>query len=207
MTTSDQHGRTVLDFYRCAMLPVGPDAASDRVLRDHDLSTIGVSPDDAPEAAGAPEWAVPKEWDLATYRTRTGAAAATDELVGHSFITSGDVVSSAPELARLSLNIAAVHHDERVGGSRLVYGGHTIGLALAQLTRALPDLVTILGWESCDHTGPVREGDTLTSQIEVLGHTSLEQGAALHLRSLVTAHRAGADPAPVLDWRYTALVP
>ena len=35
------------------------------------------------------------------------------------------------------------HHDarRRPGGPRLVYGGHTIGLAAAQLTRALPDLV------------------------------------------------------------------
>ena len=43
--------------------------------------------------------------------------------------STGDVVSSAPELARLTLNIAATHHDSRVGGRRLVYGGHTIGLA------------------------------------------------------------------------------
>ena len=69
-------------------------------------------------------------------------------------MSSGDVVSSAPELARLSLNIAATHHDERVAGQRLVYGGHTIGLAPAQATRALPNLVTVVSWDSCDHTGP-----------------------------------------------------
>ncbi|WGL54093.1 MaoC family dehydratase [Nocardioides sp. BP30] len=200
MTTSDQHGRTVLDFHRCAMLPVGPDADPSRGRRDQDLTAIGV-----PTGERA-EWAMPQEWDLAAYRRSTASATRAVDLVGRSFATSGDVVSSAPELARLSLNIAAVHHDERVGGSRLVYGGHTIGLALAQTTRALPDLVTILGWESCDHTGPVRENDTLTSHIEVLGHTPLRQGSALHLRCLVAAHRADTDPAPVLDWRYTALV-
>lgn len=203
ITTTDQHGRTVLDFHRCAMLPVGPGADEGRARHDHDLSRIGVSPGDQAT------WAAPREWDLAAYRRATGGTARPTnpvDLAGRSFVTSGDIVSSAPELARLSLNIAAVHHDERVSGSRLVYGGHTIGLALAQVTRALPDLVTVLGWESCDHTGPVREGDTLTSHIEVLGQTPLDQGSALHLRSLVSAERADAEPTPVLDWRYTALV-
>ncbi len=52
---------------------------------------------------------------------------------------------------------------------RLVYGGHTIGLALAQATRLLPNLVTVLGWQSCDHTGPVHEGDTLYSELQRRG--------------------------------------
>ena len=88
-------------------------------------------------------------------------------LAGAVLHSTADVVSSAPELARLTLNIAATHHDSRVGGQRLVYGGHTIGLALAQATRLLPNLVTVLGWESCDHTGPVHEGDTLYSELHV----------------------------------------
>src|SRR5690606_11310680 len=76
-------------------------------------------------------------------------------------VTGGDVVTSAPELARLTLNIAKVHHDAAASGQgRLVYGGHTIGLALHQAVRALPELVTVVAWHGCDHTGPVREGDT-----------------------------------------------
>ena len=43
---------------------------------------------------------------------------------------------------------------------RLVYGGHTIGLALAQLTRTMPNILTVADWHSCDHLGSVREGDT-----------------------------------------------
>ncbi len=82
---------------------------------------------------------------------------------------AGDVVSSAPELARMTLNLAAVHHDRSAArdGRRLVYGGHTIGIAAGHVSRALPGLVTILGWQSCDHTGPVHEGDTLTTEIHV----------------------------------------
>ena len=92
-------------------------------------------------------------------------------------MTGGDVVSSAPELARLTLNVAAVNHDgTAAGGTRLVYGGHTIGIALSQAARALPGLVTVAGWHSCDHLAPVREGDTLRSSIEVESAQSLPAG-------------------------------
>jgi len=105
----------------------------------------------------------------------------------------------------LTLNIAATHHDWRAGGQRLVYGGHTIGLALAQTTRLLPDLVTVLGWESCDHTGPVHEGDTLYSELHVEGAVPLSdgRGGVVKLRSLVYA--VGEPDRQVLDWRFTAL--
>ncbi len=52
-------------------------------------------------------------------------------------IAGGDLVSSAPELARLTLNIAMVHHDARASAEgRLVYGGHTIGIAATQAAAA-----------------------------------------------------------------------
>lgn len=198
VTTTDQTGDTVLDFHRCAMLPLSPDPDPERAIAGQDLSQVGTG--------GDPAWRSPAGWDLAAYRARTPGTTSASDLVGSSYASSGDVVSSAPELARLSLNVAAVHHDERIGGTRLVYGGHTIGLALAQATRALPDLVTVLGWESCDHTAPVHEGDTVTSEIEVLSCTSLIQGHAVDLRSVVTAHDAAGVARPVLDWRYTVLL-
>ena len=75
-------------------------------------------------------------------------------------IEGGDVVDSAPALARLTANVAMAHLDATSTGDgrRLVYGGHAIGLAAAQATRALPALVTILGWHACDHTAPVFAG-------------------------------------------------
>jgi acyl dehydratase len=125
-------------------------------------------------------------------------------LAGAVLDSSADVVTSAPELARLTLNIAAVHHDSRISGRRLVYGGHTIGLALAQASRLLPNLVTVLGWESCDHTGPVHEGDTVFSELRVEAAEPLPQGGGvLRLRSVVSA--AGEPDRPVLDWRFSAL--
>lgn len=198
MTTTDQEGRTVLDFYRCAMLPLSdaPDPA--RVVHADDLSSIGPS--------DAPAWSVPEGWDLTAYQERVAGQHFSPDLVGTEFAGSGDVVTSAPELARLSLNIAAVHHDERIAGSRLVYGGHTIGIALAQATRALPNLVTVLGWRSCDHTGPVQEGDTLTSTLRVVHADPIGDAWAVQLRSAVHAHGVAGADRPVLDWEFTALM-
>jgi acyl dehydratase len=124
-------------------------------------------------------------------------------------VRGGDVVSSAPELARLTLNVAAVHHDVTRSGRRLVYGGHTIGIAASQLSRALPNLVTIVGWEACDHTAPVYEGDTLNSEVELERTTPLPGGGRLaHLRSRLTAVRdGGGDPVRVLDWRLVGVLP
>ncbi|GAB3694768.1 CoA transferase subunit A [Saccharopolyspora tripterygii] len=91
------------------------------------------------------------------------------------------------------------------GGTRLVYGGHTIGLALAQATRALPGMATVTGWHSCDHLGPVFEGDTLRSTITVERLEPARNGRLAHLRSRVTAD--GAEQRDVLDWRFVALLP
>jgi acyl dehydratase len=65
----------------------------------------------------------------------------------------------------------------------------------------------VLGWESCDHTGPVHEGDNLTSSVEIEGTTQLDgdSGGLVHLRSLVQAHNSGSQ-SRVLDWRFTVLM-
>lgn len=110
------------------------------------------------------------------FRTKVPGPHFDAGLAGSVLHSTADVVTSAPELARLTLNIAATHHDSRVGGRRLVYGGHTIGLALAQAGRLLPNLVTVLGWESCDHTGPVHEGDTLYSELHIESAEPAEHG-------------------------------
>jgi acyl dehydratase len=194
MTTVDQLGQLVLDFYRCAMLPLSPGADAERPGPDDDLSAIGAGPAPQPPATHG--------WNADAFRERVPGPHFDGALAGAVLRSSADVVTSAPELARLTLNIAAVHHDSRIGGQRLVYGGHTIGLALAQASRLLPNLVTVLGWESCDHTGPVHEGDTLLSELHVESAEPLPGGGGvLRLRSLVTA-----DPdRPVLDWRFSAL--
>lgn len=194
MQTVDQEGRKVLDFYRCAMLPLSPGAGP--TGRADDLDAIGTELPPADPATLVPRW------DRSAFvAAAPGVVPAAGEVLA---LATGDVVSSAPELARLTLNVAAVHHDRFAGGGqRLVYGGHTIAVAASQLTRALPDVATILAWDSCDHTGPVHEGDTLTTRITVERVVPVAGWHVLDLRAEVTAD----GERPVLDWRFSALAP
>jgi acyl dehydratase len=191
ITTEDQYGRPVLDFWRCAMLPLR-DAALDT---GHADDVTGIGPASEPDFAGAIA-----RWDLDAYRAARPGPHFADLCPGVTYeVAGGDVVSSAPELARLTGNVARVHHDAGRSG-RLVYGGHTIGLALHQAVRALPDLLTVVGWHGCDHLAAVREGDTLTSTVTVERTEPLAAGGLAHLRSRVRT-AAGTD---VLDWRFVA---
>ena len=200
--TVDQDERPVLDFTRCAMLPLRDDAdrragrrgrrrgGPRRRAAARRRRRASTSPPTAPPCPGPHFDAVPDGWAAE--------------------IEGGDVVDSAPALARLTLNAAMAHLDSgsTADGRRLVYGGHAIGLAAGQAARALPALVTILGWHSCEHTAPVFEGDTLRSRIALERREPLPGGGGLlHLRSRVTAARAdGGEDAEVLDWRFVAVL-
>jgi acyl dehydratase len=198
ITTIDQADRLILDFYRCAMLPLSAGADPDSADHDDDLSKIGADLAAPPSAAA--------DWNGEVFRERVTGPHFEVGLARSVLHSSADVVSSAPELARLTLNIAGVHHDSRLGGRRLVYGGHTIGLALAQASKLLPNLATVLGWQSCDHTAPVYEGDTLYSELHIESAEPTDGGGVLGLRSLVYAFSDDPDePRQVLDWRFTAL--
>jgi acyl dehydratase len=100
------------------------------------------------------------------------------------------------------LNAAAAHSDPGSGGrgQRLVYGGHTIGIALQHVTRAIPNLLTVAAWRSCDHLGPVFEGDVLHSRVVVQAVTRGAHDATLvDLRVRTDAARTQREP--VLDWQ------
>jgi acyl dehydratase len=199
--TVDQDDRPVLDFTRCAMLP----------LRDTPAGAPGDEVGGAADLEHEPLQAAAAGLDLAAFRAAAPGPhfdAVTD---GWGLeIEGGDVVDSAPALGRLTLNVAMAHLDagSNADDRRLVYGGHAIGLAAGQAARALPSLVTILGWHACDHTAPVFEGDTLRSRIELERREPLPAGGGLlHLRSRVVAARAdGGEDAGVLDWRFVAVL-
>jgi citrate lyase beta subunit/acyl dehydratase len=199
----DEDGAIVLDYHRCPLLPArtldgeeaGDDlqAVADRVTeRDvHDL--------------------VPAGWRLDELRREPLGPLFGELSPGQSWaLEAGETVSAAPELARLSLNLAMTHTDATTGahGKRLVYGGHVIGIAAAHLTRVLPDLATILAWRSCDHLGPTFEGDLLHSEIVLEELEALADGGLVHARIRVSAQAPeDDDPRPVLDWRLSALMP
>jgi len=198
--TTDQEGRAVLDFWRCAMLPLRDPNASTGC--NDDLEAIPA------ELDGRSMIAPIHGWRLELFRDAAPGPHFADLKPGMKWeIVGGDVVSAAPELARLTLNIAMAHHDAASSAAgRLVYGGHTIGIAMTQATRALPNLVTVVAWHGCDHLAPVREGDTLRSTLELERSEPLSGGGGLiHLRSRVTADRADSREA-VLDWRFAGVM-
>ena len=197
ITAMDQQDRPVLDFWRCAMLPLrDPDAPAGSTGHDDDLDQVGAGVREGDVAGLAGSW---KFDPLAGFGPLAASALSPGDVIE---VAGGDVISSAPELARLTLNVAQVHHDAgAAGGTRLVYGGHTIGLALSQAARALPHLVTVLGWYSCDHLAPVHEGDTLHSTLEVESLAPRAPGAVAGLRS-----RVFAGSQQVLDWHFVALL-
>ena len=122
---------------------------------------------------------MPTGWDLTPLRAQPLGPLFVDVRVGDVFaVEAAETVTSAPELARLSLNMAHAHTDAGASahGRRLVYGGHVIGIAAAARSRVVPDLATILAWESCDHIGPTFEGDRLQSRVEVTRSRPLADG-------------------------------
>ena len=213
-TTWNQDGRRVLDFYRCPMLPLR-DPEGDTGRAD-DFSGIPEDLDDTRllgSVAG---------WDLAAFRARTGSLGRRPDLMAGTVyaLEFRDTVTGACELARATLNLAEAHTDARHSpyGVRLVYGGHTIALAGAAVSRAVPGLVTILGWRSCDHAGPVFEGDALRTDVAVDAVTPVDggdgDGALVDLRARVWVDRPEDEAPPgaptgeklVLDWRLVGLV-
>jgi acyl dehydratase len=198
----NQRHETVMLFWRCPMLP----------CRDPGAETGAQDSFDAiPEAIGWEqlETAIPLDWRLEDFRQTLPGVHFADVSVGsHYVVEARDTVTCAPELARLTLNLARVHTDASASpyGRRLVYGGHTISMASAQMTRALPNLVTFVAWRGCDHTAPVFEGDRLWSELRIEDKRRLgRSGGLIDLHAEV--HTARDDEnVKVLDWRAVALM-
>lgn len=196
MQSHDDQGRLVLDFERCAL-----------VLRHSDAPTghhdeLGGTPDEldmAPFVEAAPD-----DWDL------TPLGAPQDWPPGETRSDPlRDTVTDAPALVRLTQNLAPPHRDASLGqgGKRLVYGGHTVGLAQAGLVRLFPTAATVVGWHLCDHTGPVFEDDVVDVSATLDAAHPVVNGRLLAFTVIVQAERGGADPVQVLDWRPIVLAP
>ena len=191
-TTCVDDGKMVIDYERCAMLLVRDPA----LLTGHadDLGEVDPVVD-----LDAWEDRVPTGWDpspLAGMADQGWAISdrRTDRL--------RDTVTGALLLVRLTQNQAPPHRDPAEGpsGQRLVYGGHTIGLAQASLARMMPGTATVVGWQSCDHLAPVYEEDVLAFHHTLLDERPVGDGRLRAVRVEVDADRGG-EPIPVLDWR------
>jgi acyl dehydratase len=198
--TTNEYGDPVLDFWRCPMIP----------LRDPAVET-GNADDFAeiPKALdpGEVRAAIPGDWRMERLRASTKPPYHDDLAPGQVFVVeAGETVTAAPELARLTLNLATAHTDATTSahGRRLVYGGHTISVAAAHATRAIPALATIVAWQSCEHLGPVFEDDVLRTELEV---QEVAPDGLVELRARAAAVRSDDELAAVLDWSFVALVP
>jgi acyl dehydratase len=203
--TVNQHGDSVLDFWRCPMIPLrsqdsqtGHADSFDHIPQDLDM--------------GAVRAAVPPGWAFAAMREQVPGEYFAELAEGTVWEVEGrDTVTAAPELVRLSLNLAYAHSDAGATprGRRLVYGGHTISVAAAHTTRALPNLASIIAWHGCDHLAPVFEGDILGTELTLEAKHELADGGLLDLHATVFADRAdgSAEHEPVLDWRFLGLMP
>lgn len=199
----NQRQEDVLLFWRCPMIPCkDPNAVTGK---DDDFSSMPDSLDNIEK------WF--PDWDLDSFRERTQGVHGDQLVPGQQYLVdSRETVTMAPEMVRLTLNMAMTHTDasRSVYGKRLVYGGHTISVAAAQLVRAFPNLVTIAGWYQCDHTGPVFEGDILQSSVIVENKRRIRSGYLVDFQIKVQSTQCQESPEPgreseVLDWRLSGL--
>ena len=192
VTTAD--GEPAVTYQRAPLLP---QAADEQPGHDDDLGTA--SPLDLASYAGL----VPTHWDFAPLGPGTdwqpGATVADP---------ARDLVDNAVSLVRLTNNLAMAHRDaaESLYPQRLLYGGHVVGLAQASLSRVLGGLATVVGWQSCDHTGPAFEGDQVSFRHTLLDAAPAGNGRVFAVRVEGFAHRSD-EPDHILDWTVMAAAP
>ena len=205
---TNQHQEDVLFFWRCPMIPCrDPHAETGHA---DNLDTIPAQIEIAEI-----EKALPPHWKLDVFQKEISGMHFDQVEEGIRYqILARDTITSAPELARLTLNMARAHTDQGASSydKRLVYGGHTISMAAAQTLRALPNIVTVMAWKSCQHTAPIFEGDVLQTEVTVMKKHALARiGGLVELQAEVWAHRDEPDQdraqgIKVLDWEWVVLM-
>jgi len=188
-------GHPAVIYQRCPMLP----CEGDTLPGHHD--DLGTTP--SLDLSSFDEL-VPPGWNLGLLGD------GPDWAVGDQVVDpTRDVIDGATALARLTHNLAMIHRDagQSPYPERLVYGGHVVGLAQASLTRVVPAIATVLGWQECNHLCPAFEGDLLSFRHTLVGVRDLPGHRIMAVRVEGLAHRPGVaeDGVPVLDWTVIAL--
>ena len=217
----NQYGDTVLDYCRWVMVrKQNPDAPAPE-------GTVPTLPD----SVAAADLVVPAHVTTKGYDSAHAGSPyfwddyAAGEKIDH---VDGMTIEEAEHMmaTRLFQNTAKVHfnqHTEKDGrfGRRIIYGGHIISLARSLSFNGLANAFKIAAINGGRHVAPTFAGHTIYAWSEVLEKIELagrSDLAALRLRTVATKDRACADfpykdaqgnydPAVVLDFDYTVLMP
>ena len=200
--TKNQNNEIVMKYWRCPMIPCKQKDADTRKNDDFNWIPETLSIQDLTSCTDL-------QWDISLLSDTAFSPLAPDFLAGDHVIVSGqDTITCAPELVRLTGNIAFAHTDASRSylKKRLVYGGQTISLAYAQIMRAMPSTIALIGWQGCDHLGPVLEEDIIRTEFTITNISQLEAGGSLYELNVDTyANRLDKNndyaESKVLNWR------
>jgi 2-methylfumaryl-CoA hydratase len=221
-TGINQRDETVVDYIRWVMVRKRDPSAM--ISEEAVPSTLPKLPPETlplppPIAASAYDW------------VRAGSPYAWDDYQPGECIDHADgmTVEEAEHMmaTRLYQNTAKVHfnqHSEDKGrfGRRLIYGGHIISLARSLSFNGLANAGKLVAINGGRHVAPCFAGDTIYAWTKVEEKMPIAQRddvGALRLRTFALKNRSCADfpgraagdgdydPAVVLDFDYTVLVP
>ena len=217
----NQRRETVLDYVRWVMVR----------KKDPDAPAPETVVPDLPEAVAVGELTVPYALHIENYDTALAGSPhlwedyEVGEKIDH---VDGMTIEEAEHMTatRLYQNTAKVHfnqHTEKDGrfGRRIIYGGHIISLARSLSFNGLANTFKIAAINGGRHVAPTFAGHTVYAWSQVLDKTDLpghRDMGALRLRTVATKDRPCADfpykdgegkydPAVVLDFDYTVLMP
>lgn len=217
----NQNGETVLDYVRWVMVR----------KRDVNAPAPTESVPKLAQAVAADQLLIPENLSLDRFDARLSGSPhywddyAAGEAIDH---VDGMTIEEAEHMlaTKLYQNTAKVHfnqHTEKDGrfGKRIVYGGHVISLARCLSFNGLANTFKIAAINGGRHVNPTFAGDTIyagTQVVERIAVPCRSDIGALRLRLIASKNapagpllakgtEAVSDPACVLDFDYTALLP
>jgi 2-methylfumaryl-CoA hydratase len=218
---SNQRNERVLEYVRWFM------------VRKRDAGHPAPAPvvPELPESVAVSELVVPAGLTVSDYDTALAGSAFVwedfdvGERIDHvdaMTVEEGDHMTAT----RLYQNTAKVHFNQHAAkdgrfGRRIVYGGHVISLARCLSFNGLANAFRIVAINGGRHVAPIFAGDTVYAWSEVLAREELPGRSdlgALRLRLVAVKDQSceafplrlderNYDPAVVLDFDYTVLMP
>ena len=207
METRNQDGLQILKYWRCPMISCENPKADTGLNDDFSWMPVELNYNEIKKS-------IPLSWNIEELKQQDlGLPSPKLSQNTKIIVKAGDTITCAPELVRITGNIALTHTDASQSylGKRLVYGGHTISLAYSQFVRAIPNLVSLIGWQKCDHLAPVLEEDIINSEFIINKRIPIEKGVLYEINAETYSIRKSKDGSftdrtQVLDWVFVVWV-